>query len=64
MKRVNIKLVNIQENNRDTYYNRDFNNLEMCYQDCYSEQFFLIYIKDEFFFNFRNLVCKNIFIFI
>lgn len=61
MKKVNIKLVNIQENNRDMC---DFNDLEMCYQDCYSEQFFLIYIKDEFFFNFRNLVCKNIFIFI
>ena len=61
MKRVNIKLVNTQENNRDMC---DFNDLEMYYQDCYSEQFFLIYIKHEFFFNFRNLVCKNMFIFI
>lgn len=30
MKRVNIKLVNMQ-NNRDIC---DFNDLEMCYQDC------------------------------
>lgn len=35
----------------------DFNDLEMCYQDCYSifsyyYYFFLLYIKDEFFFSF------------
>lgn len=39
----------MQMHNKDTC---DFNDLEMCYQDCYSEQFFLV--KGEFFFSFSK----------